>query len=233
MRFPSRLLGANVVFALGIWLAFYLVVTLITLGIGVFGTLERSVWEVAATIPRWFALFVGVALVDEFLPVYLVHGRTRRRFYADTAVTILLFAPVLAVLLTLGYQAERLLYHLGGWPQLLQDPHLFASPSQVPLIFTEYLVEFLAWLVVGLLLGATFHRWGGGGLLVVPLCLGLILLAEVVTGEFRVPFLDLNLDLGVQPSWGIALAGGAVCYAVGMVLAWPALRDIPLSNSPR
>jgi hypothetical protein len=142
MRFPSRLLAANMWFALLLWAGFFLVVTVIAVGVAVFGTLTRSAWEMATQLPRWYALFVGAALVREYLPLYIAHGQTRRQFGAHAAVTVTLFAPFLSALLVIGYLLERVVYGLAGWPQALNRPHLFTAPTQVPLVFAEHLLEF-------------------------------------------------------------------------------------------
>ncbi|MBG0832420.1 hypothetical protein HS041_32460 [Planomonospora sp. ID67723] len=233
MRFPSRLLAANLFFAALVWVAFYVVVTLITVGIAVYGTLTKSVWEGATQLPRWFALFVGVALIRDFLPLYIAHGQTRRQFGAQAAVTVALYAPFLSALLVLGYLLEALLYHLAGWPQELSSAHLFGSPTQVPLVFAEYLVEFLAWIVAGAFMAAAFYRWRGGGLLSLPIGVGLIFLGEAAVGaEFRLPFVRLGLDAGSAPGVPVTLAAGLGCFLLGLAMTWSIIRDVPLRNRP-
>ena len=81
-----RILLANCLFALLVWAAFWVLVTLITVGLGLTGRLTQSAWEVAAQLANWYALFVGVALIHEYMPLYLGHGRTRRQFAAEGAV---------------------------------------------------------------------------------------------------------------------------------------------------
>ncbi|GIH92321.1 hypothetical protein ACFFMN_04800 [Planobispora siamensis] len=231
MRFPSRLLAANLFFAGMVWAAFYVVTTLITVAIAVFGTLTHSVWEGATQVPRWFALFVGVAMIREFLPLYIAHGQTRRQFGAQAAVTIALYAPALSALLVLGYLLETLLYNVAGWPQELARAHLFASPTDVPLVFLEYLVEFLAWIVAGTFMAAAFYRWQGGGLLSIPPGVGLILLGEAAIGtELQLPFIQIPLDVTSTPAVLTALAGGIGCFLLGLAMTWSIIRDVPLRN---
>ncbi|GGS93303.1 hypothetical protein GCM10010156_59440 [Planobispora rosea] len=231
MRFPSRLLAAQIYFAGILWAAFYAVTTLITICIAIFGTLDRSVWEGATQVPRWFALFVGVALVREFLPLYIAHGQTRRQFGAQAAVTVALYAPVLSALLVVGYLLETLLYSVAGWTQELARPHLFASPTQVPLVFTEYLVEFLVWIVAGTFMGAAFYRWQGGGLLSIPFGIGLVVLGEAAIGaDLRLPFISMPLGVVSTPTVLTALATGLGCFLLGLAMTWPIIRDVPLRN---
>ncbi|MEZ0075099.1 hypothetical protein [Planotetraspora sp. GP83] len=232
MRFPSRLLGANMLLALMVWAGYFLVVTAITVGIAVFGTLTGSVWESATQLTRWFALFIGVGLVREFLPLYIAHGQTRRQFGAQAAVTVTLFAPFLSALITAGYLLEKVLYGLAGWPHVLGRSHLFTEPAQVPLVFAEYLIEFLVWIVAGAFIGAGFYRWGGGGLLTIPVGVGLVVLANAAVGtDLRLPFIrNIGLDLPQSPAMTVGVALGM--FLLGLALTWAVIRDVPLRNKP-
>lgn len=232
MRFPTRLLAANTFFALLVWAGYFVVVTAITVGIAVFGTLSQSAWEQATQLPRWYALFVGVALVREYLPLYIAHGQTRRQFAAQAAVTVALLAPFLSVLLVVGYLLEKVLYGLAGWPQTLDQAHLFTEVTQVPLVFTEYLVEFLAWLVAGGFIGVGFYRWNIGGVLTIPVGIVLIVVAEAAAAaELRLPFARaFDLGIGYPRSPGIALGVGLGIFLIGLALTWSAIRDVPLRN---
>ncbi|MFC4585813.1 hypothetical protein [Sphaerisporangium corydalis] len=234
MRFPSRLLAANMAFALLLWAALVVLVAVVGAVIAINGSLTESAWEKAAQVPRWYALFVGVALVREYLPMYIAHGQTRRQFGAQGAVTVALFAPFLALLLVLGYLLETGIYALAGLEQALGQVHLFTDPGQLPVVFTEYLVEFLAWIVAGAFMGAGFYRWREGGVFTIPVGVGLVLLAESTVGPgLRLPFLlgrlgRLGLDLPKSPA--VALAIGLAVLLAGLALTWSIIRDVPLRN---
>ncbi|GGM68582.1 hypothetical protein GCM10010106_13320 [Thermopolyspora flexuosa] len=232
-----RILLANCAFAALLWAAFWVVVTLITVVLGLMGRLTHSAWEVAAQLPRWYALFVGVALVREYLPLYVAHGRTRRQFGVEGAITIVLFAPFLSALLVLSYLLESVLYGVAGWPHVLERAHMFTEPTQVPLVFAEYLIELLAWTTAGAFMGAAFYRFGGGGLLSVPVGVLMIAFAHAAMGvEPWGPFLlgwlkilgRITLDLPDTPL--MPLAGGAGVLVVGLLLTWAIIRDMPLRN---
>ncbi|GAA3014758.1 hypothetical protein [Streptosporangium longisporum] len=231
MRFPSRLLGAPLIYTAFMWAGFYVLVALITIGVAIFGTLRISGWEVATQIPRWLALFIGVSLIREFLPLYIAHGQTRREFGAQAAVTVVLYAPAFSALITLGYLLESLLYGLLGRPQTLTSVHLFSSPTQVPLIFTEYLVQGLTWMVAGVLMAAAFYRWQAAGMLSLPFGIALVVLGEsAIGGNLRLPFFTSALDFDLAPSVPMALGVGLGCLLVGLALTWPIIRDVPLRN---
>ncbi|MFO7251194.1 MAG: hypothetical protein DIU60_010640 [Actinomycetes bacterium] len=232
-----RILLANCLFALLVWAAFWVLVTLITVGLGLTGRLTQSAWEVAAQLPRWYALFFGVSLIHEYLPLYVAHGRTRRQFGVEGALTLILFAPFLAALLVISYQLESVLYGLAGWPHVLERAHMFTEPTQVPLVFTEYLIEALAWSTAGAFMGAAFYRFRGGGLLSIPVGVLLIAFAHSAMGvEPWGPFLlawlrvlsQVVFDLPDSPL--MPLLGTVGVLVVGLLLTWAIIRDMPLRN---
>jgi len=232
MRFPTRLLAANLWYALILWAGFLAFVAVVTVGVAVFGTVSQSAWEVAAQLPRWYALFAGVALVREFLPLYVAHGESRRHFAAQAAITVVVFAPFLAALMVAGYLLEAGLYDLAGWPQTLGRAHLFTEATQVHLVFAEYLLEFLTWIVAGSFMGAGFYRWQGGGLLTIPVGVALIALAE--SALRREPLLPLvrSLILDLPESFAVTLGLGLGTFLLGLLLTWSLVRDMPLRNTP-
>ncbi|MEV5411943.1 hypothetical protein AB0K60_24280 [Thermopolyspora sp. NPDC052614] len=231
MRFPTRLLAANAVFALLLWAGFWALVTAITVFLGVTGRLTSSAWEVAAQAPRWYALFFGVALVREFMPMYIAHGQTRRRFAVHGLITVALFAPFLAALLVISYLLEGVLYGLADWPHVLTRTHLFTSPTQVPPIFAEYLVQFAAWIPAGAFMGAAFYRFRSNGLLSVPGGAALIIIAESsIDSKFWLPIVTNRLDIGLPDLPLTPFVAGVAVFLVGLLLTWSIIRDIPLRN---
>lgn len=231
MRFPTRFLASNLWFSLMLWLAFVVVVTVITVLIGVFGTLDQSVWEGAIQVTRWYAVFAGIALVTQFLPLYIAHGQTRRQFGAQAAVTGALYAVFLAALLVVGLLLEKALYAVGGWPQTFVKTHLYTDPIQVHLVLLEYLVEFLALLAAGLLIGAAFYRWRAAGLLAIPVGLALIVVSLGATGaEFQLPLSSFSLGVDLRSSLLMTLGVGVGTFVVGLALTWPIIRNVPLRN---
>ncbi|MDH2427656.1 hypothetical protein [Sphaerisporangium sp. TRM90804] len=230
MRFPSRLLAANMWFAVMLWAGYLVLVTVITLAVELFGELNQSAWEQATQLPRWYAFFTGVTLVRQFLPLYIAHGQTRREFGAQAAVTVALFAPFLSALITISYLLETALYGLLDRPQVISQAHLFTEPTQVPLVFAEYLLEFLVWIIGGSFIGAGFYRWGAGGLLTIPVGILLAVLAETATGgELRLPLLRV-IDLNLSPSAAMTAGVGIGAFVLGLALTWPLIRDVPLRN---
>ncbi|WP_283135790.1 hypothetical protein [Rhizohabitans arisaemae] len=231
MRFPSRILGGNAVFALIGAAALLTICAGAVAVITAFGNTPDSAWEKAAQAVNWYSLMVGISLAQSYLPVYLAHGQTRRRFGAQAAVAIGVFGPLLAALVTAGYLIESGIYRLIGWSQVLTRPHVFDEATQVPLVFLEYLIEFLAWLTAGAFIGSGFYRWGLGGLLTIPVAVGLVVLAEGAIGtELRLPILPHAIGVDVPQSLGTTLGVGLGTFLVGLALTWLIIRDIPVRN---
>jgi hypothetical protein len=231
MKFPSRLLVANMTYALMLWAGFLALVAAVTAVIAILGTLDQSIWEQATQVVRWYGLFVGVALVWEFMPLYLAHGRTRRQFGGHAAITATLFAPFLSALIVIGYLIEAGLYRLAGLPQSLIRPHLFTAPTQVPMVFAEHTLAGLTWIAVGAFAAAAFYRWRGGGVLSVPVGVALVALAESALGSgLRLPLIwdHIEMDLSPLPAAAVGITLGA--YLVGLILTWGLIRDVPLRN---
>ncbi|GAA3474678.1 hypothetical protein [Nonomuraea roseola] len=231
MRFPSRLLAANMWFALFAWLAYLVVITLVTVGIGVWGELNESVWEKAVQLTRWYALFVGVALVTEFLPLFIAHGQSRRQFGFQAAVTIAIFAPFLSALLVISFLLESLLYGLTGWTWALGQAHLFSAPTQIPMIFLEYTVMFVGWLVAGVFVSSAFYRWQGGGLLAIVPAVAIVLFVQATIGDKApLPFISLRIGFDLADSALSAVLAAVGAFVVGLGLTWLIIRDVPLRN---
>ncbi|MFI6905911.1 hypothetical protein ACIBKY_31930 [Nonomuraea sp. NPDC050394] len=231
MRFPTRLLAANLWVAFFVWLAYLAIVIVITLAIHFFGNLTQSVWEQATQLPRWMVLFVGVAMVRQFLPLFIANGQTRRQFGFQAAITTALYTPFAALLMSAGYLVERLLYTIIGRPQTLERAHLFADPTQAPLVFVEYTVEFMAWIAAGMFVGAGFYRWQAGGLLTIPVGVGLVVLGlSAVGNRFGVPLSAFSIGFELSAGPLVALVMGLGTFALGLLLTWSVIRDTPLRN---
>ncbi|MBE1487296.1 hypothetical protein [Plantactinospora soyae] len=231
MRFPSRLLAANLYVALWLWGALVTIVALIVVGVAIFGEVTSSAWEKGSLAPRWYALFVGVGLITTFLPMYVAHGQTRRRFAVHAGITVSLMAPAVAAMITLGYLAERGIYHLVGWEQVLDRSHLFSEPTQLHLVFLEHLLELLTWMAAGTFISAGFYRWRAGGLLTIPVGVALVVLTQGVLGtELDLPIVDRVVSPDAPQPLGLVIGAGLLAFLIGLALTWTVVRDVPLPN---
>lgn len=202
---------------------------------------DTSAWEQAAQLPRWYAGAVGVYLTAVHLPLYIAHGYTRREFAVGIPAFTFLFAVALALLMTVGYAVEALVYGWLDWSHGLSQTHLFEVPTQYPSVFAEFFLLHLVWTVAGIVLGAAFYRNAGLGLALVPLAVLMVALAQAATGPQNLgPFpsfdaagsLPLVGGLLAGGSHGVAAAVSGVVVALASPLAWYLVRDLPLRSRP-
>lgn len=212
-----------------VWAGFLVVVAGIAVGIAVFDTVTRSVWEPAAQLAGWYAIFIGGYLSHDVLALHVTHGQTRREFAQHATIFIVVFAAVIGVLMTLGYLLERLLYRLTDWPHRLENEHLYSSTTQVPAILAEFWLMMLVWTATGAFVGASIYRFHNDGLLAIAPAMVPIGLAGLALGDGWGPVASLVALVG-DPSpppvvaIGLCLAG----FALALAMAWPIVRDIPI-----
>jgi hypothetical protein len=221
-----------------LWAIFAVIVAAVGTAMAGLGAVTGSVWEPAARIPRWFAAAIGASFSWSSLPLYLAHGYTRREFATQMPVFIAGFAATLAVLMTVGFAIETLVFRAAGLPSVLSTPHLFTSPGQLPLVFLEFVLLLPVWTVSGALLGAAFARNRGLGALLVPAALVMVTLPEFAAGPGNLvpPVFGLGPLMArflavfgrPDPSLPAALAACVGVFALGMAGVWALIRDIPV-----
>jgi hypothetical protein len=226
----ARLLFATQLpFLLLAWAVFAVAIVVLTVVLDLRVSVDRSVWDPAVTVVRWFALGYGFYLVNRLLPVYVAHGRTRREFLSSVAVFLVGAGAVLAVLLAAGFALEAVLYRIMDLPQRVAPERLFDSPSQYPTIFLNYWAMLVVWTTIGLLLAAGFYRSGGSELLVIALALAMVVVSGYGIGFSGLPFVGAVVDAADLP-----LAGSlGLCLAAllpGAAVTWALVRDLPIRN---
>ncbi|HEX8631195.1 MAG TPA: hypothetical protein VF755_23805 [Catenuloplanes sp.] len=214
-------------FLLLCWAAMMVLAGLVLTGVAIFGTVRISAIDVGGQILRWLALGYGGYLTYNLLPVYLVHGQTRREFLRQAPVFQFVTSAAVAALTTLGYAAESLLYRANGWTQAFTEDRPYTAASQYGVIFLSYWSMLLVWSLTGLFIGAGFYRLQAGGVLTLLLALPLLAVSGLSTGFLNLPFLDLGLGLR-NPGLPAVVGLSALCAVVALGLAWALARDMPL-----
>lgn len=229
-RFASELVGAPVV--LGMLLAGTLAVVGAVAAFGS-GEITQSGWESAAQLARWYAGATGAYATAVYLPLYVVHGFTRREYAAWVPAYLAAFAVVFAMSMTLGYVVEGLVYRWFEWEHALRLTHLYATPDEYGLALLEFLLIGAIWSGVGAVLGAAFYRRSVLGALLVPIGIAMIGLVEGALGPGyagpftlgELPFADRLLG---EESASTATALGTGCFAATMAVMWAVVRDMPI-----
>ncbi|HEU4866266.1 MAG TPA: hypothetical protein VFV09_00935 [Actinomycetota bacterium] len=221
--------------AVAIWIPFVVFVALVIGLVAYFGEIRTSGWEKATQLPRWYAGAIGVYMTALYLPVYIAHGRTRREFLKQAPVAILVTTTVLAMLMAIGFAIESFAYRIADWPQTLSSTHLFESPTEFGLVFLEFWLAFVVWMVAGTFLGAGFYRNPGLGFLMLPVALLAVSLVEGSLGGNATvsalpPLLSLFDIIPQSGTVGRAVATAAGCSAVGWLITWLVARDLPVKT---
>jgi hypothetical protein len=192
----------------------------------------RPSWDgdYAAAAPPWYALFIGVYVMNDVLPMYVAQGVTRREFSIQAVIFALIYAAVVATLMTVGFVLESVLYRVMDWPHDLTERHLYASADDVPLIFVESWLQFPVWLGVGAFIAVARYRFDAAGLLTIAPALLPIALVDIAVDSYTGPA-DALFDRFVDPASLPLLASVALCLAAFLLVAamtWPIVRDVPL-----
>ena len=193
-----------------------------------FGTVESSTWQWAATAPKVMMLFVGGMMAIAFLPQYISFGISRRAFSLAAGVVIAVLSLAGTVIMAGGFIVESVVYDALGWQHVIDEPLMFASTGRWYLIVPEFTLLFMAWSASGWIAAAGFYRWVGfgrwdwlaGTLFLLPASLPLVVAEalRVWTSQGRLP-----LPLGLV---GILLAAAA-----GAVAAYHFTKDMSLRHS--
>jgi hypothetical protein len=211
-------------------LPLYLVgVALFITGFAVFGTVTYSFLDIGSQVLRWIVLGYGIHLTYGLLPVFLVHGQTRREYLAQVPVFMVVASTILAALISLAYWGETTLYRAAGWTQEVSDDRLYGAASEYGLVFISYWAMFVVWSIVGALIGAGFYRSDLLGLATLPVALVLVVVAGFGIGFNQLPWVDVSFGVdNVSIPATIALC--AACAAAGLALIWGVVRDVPVRN---
>lgn len=228
--FPRKMTEDLIAFSALFWVGFVVVVSGITIGIERWGDVNRSTWDSASQIARWFTLFIGVHVGGNLLPLNIANGRTRRDFSIETALFLLAYAVAGGILMTLGWVIERGLYAIGDWPQRLDNPHLFSSAHDYPRIFIESFFIILAWTAGGVFISAAYYRFESSGLLTIAPSLVVVGIMQSVLGFDGVPFQSRVAEYFDPSGWPLlaAVLVAIACVAALMAMTWPIVRDIPM-----
>jgi hypothetical protein len=227
-RITQFLVFANAPVVFGAWLLFVIVVGLITAGIGIFGTVQTSIWDQAAAMaPRWLALGVLTYLMNVLLPLHVAYGESRRNVMRQSVVFAVLLSAAMAVLVAAGYGIETLVYRAADWPQSFHGQSTFQSAGQVPLLLLSYTMHFLTWTGAGAFVGAAFYRFRGNGVVTIPIGLLLIVPGSAAVGGVGLPFLADRLPDGGLPLPAM-VAFCLLSFVVSWTLAWWIARDVPI-----
>jgi hypothetical protein len=133
--------------------------------IAVWGSMTQSLWiNTYAGWQRWPLAGAGFTMIATFLPLFATNGATRRRLAQSAMVTAVVLAVAGAVVITVGYALEALLYRAEGWTHAVSEGGRTIGSVGYPALLTMYSVTLAAYFVGGWLVAVGVYRLGWWGL---------------------------------------------------------------------
>lgn len=192
------------------------------------GGVDHSMWDYGTQSPKYFSAAIGITLTPALFTLMIVHGVTRRMFALAGGILLVGAAAAIALLWTVVYQVEHLIYSLAGLTQALANPHLFTKTSQVGLIFTEFFLLIVSHEVAGWLIGIGFYRFGfWKGLALLPLGVLPAAAAEfLLVAQWLAQALE---NTGYhRPPLAVAVPGVVAVSALGLYFGYLLIRPMGL-----
>lgn len=189
-----------------------------------------SIWSVMAGIAIWYVGFVGGYYLHNYLPAFVAAGRTRRISAIEAGIFCGVISLVGAVLVTLGYLWERVVYAIAGWSRGTPDETIlyFSFNDYGRILITEVLTMTM-WIVGGAFIGSAFYRSNFRGAIAIAIAL---IAVNIVGGNsgLGAPTTFFTRQLDLSPGLPLTFVVTTVSIAVLGVLTWWNVKDVPLRN---
>jgi hypothetical protein len=189
----------------------------------------ESIWGPMSGIGVWFVGFVGGYYLHYHFPAFVANGQTRR----DTAIGASIFGAVLAVvaavLITIGFAYERVVYAIAGWERGTPDDALYGSYNDYGQILAIQLVTMLMWTVGGAMIGSSFYRGNERGLVSIVIAIAAVSLVGGSNGVAG-PLVFLADRAGITDNLPLALLVALLATVVLAVITWRNVKQLPLRN---
>lgn len=227
---PRRLLVEQGIFAAMLWCGFALTMLAIPIVVSFFRPIEVSSWVFGQSIIQWYVLAIGCYVGWTVFELHVAHGQSRAGFIKSAFVFVLLYSAFIAVLYTVTFFPEALLYHLMGWTQGIDDARLYDSPLDVPMVFLNGWLSFALWGAGGLFLGLAWYRSSLLGSLGIGFALLLAGIAGLGMANLDGPlqFIVREGYVPSEPNAGLAFVLHVACVAVLFAASWYCGRDMSI-----
>ncbi|MGC4108032.1 MAG: hypothetical protein QM753_17050 [Thermomicrobiales bacterium] len=230
-RFPWIVASGQIAFTLLMAAGFAVAVAVVVISLAWRSDVTASIWEASSNAVPWYAAFMAGYTFHQVVPMLIANGKTRRDASIDAAQVIGAQAFVIALLVTLGYLVEWVVYRWQEWPLgTISGNHLFTRHTQVGVIFWESFLTMVVWSSIGAFVGAALYRHERlGWVSLIPAALILSFVGIFITTEAPLfeNMIEQLLSGGVRSLAGATLAV-AVAVAISGVILWSIVRDMPL-----
>lgn len=230
--FPRILVEDYLSFTALVWAGLLIFTFVTTYVVSLFRDISISAWEVAAGAAPWFLGFMSGFLMYQVVPMFIANGRTRRDTFIEWLIFGGLFATLAALLMTVGFLVEYVVYGIADWPRTLENDHMFATHTDVVPMFGELLLTYLVWVAAGGFIGVSLYRSEDlGWLSIIP---GFVLVG--IVGSFSrtslgpFGFITHRFPDFTTSNWLVAIPTALVCCAIAVWAAWSVIRELPLRS---
>ncbi|GAB7050578.1 hypothetical protein [Catenuloplanes indicus] len=181
--------------------------------VGLFGTLDVSMWlNVGGAPPRYWLLSMGIVTVLGGRP-YIALGVTRRQLAEAHLVLYAAMALLFAVVQVAGYLPEHAVYAATGLLDRLAEPYPVTGAGDAARALLTGTVLNLVYLAAGALIGLGFYRYRlGGGLAIIPVA-ALAPIAAEAAFDIQWAGRGINHLFGLPPAalpLGLAIAAAVL-----------------------
>lgn len=176
-------------------------------------------------------MVIGILLTPISLASFVSNGVTRRDFIKGVSVVLSVYAAISALIITIGYPIEQLVYDRYGWQLEMKNPHLFTSAAQPGWIFIEYFFLFFAYFGSGWLIGSGFYRfnWRIGMVLSLVGLVPAIAMEVVLSSDWMGTLLQSVLGVARTPH-AIVILLAVIVGALLVALNFLTLRSVAIKK---
>ena len=203
--------------------------------LGLFGreindvAVTSTIWGPASGVGIWFVGFVAGYYLHYHFPAFVANGQTRRDAAIGAGIFGAILAGVAAVLITIGFGWERMVYAIAGWQRGNPEDALYHSFNDYGQILGIQVATMLMWAAGGAMIGSAFYRGNERGLLAVVVALGAVSLVGGSNGVAG-PFIFVARQIGLAHNLPTTVIASLLATVVLVAITWWGVRSLPLRN---
>lgn len=200
--------------------------------VSMFVEIRMSAWSVVGSIAPWYLAVMGGWINYFQVPLFVANGRTRKSGFREWRNTGIALAPIGAVLMAIGFLVEKGIYNLANFTTESDEYNQLHSTGDFFNILFQYLLTFAVWFALGGFIGAALYRAPDWGWVSIPVAIGIASVSGIWNhsgGGFFAITRRIVPGINYASPW-LDLALSSVAVAIGVLLAWRLIHDLPLRN---
>jgi hypothetical protein len=188
-----------------------------------------SIWGPISGVAVWFVGFVAGYYLHYYLPAFVANGRVRRDSAIEAAIFSGVLAGVAAVLITVGFVYERVVYAIAGWQRGTPSDMVYGHYNDYGPILLATLSGTLMWAAGGAMIGSSFYRSNERGFVAVVIALAAMSLVSGGNG-LAGPSIFIARQLDIPHSLLMTVVLSIVATVALAAITWWNVRTLPLRN---